>query len=107
IRNNIFYDFVSNAINATSLILSGSCTVDHNLVYSPSGSVGVLSTTATGCVPSQTKVNVNPRFVNESGYDFHLAPGSPAIDAGAAVPGLASDFAGAPRPQGAAFDLGA
>jgi hypothetical protein len=34
-------------------------------------------------------------------------PGSPAIDAGAALKEVRADFQGVPRPQGAAFDLGA
>jgi hypothetical protein len=36
-----------------------------------------------------------------------LLPGSPAIDSGAAVPGLATDQRGVARPQGAAPDIGA
>jgi hypothetical protein len=36
-----------------------------------------------------------------------LLPGSPAIDAGVAVPGVTSDQRGVPRPQGSAPDIGA
>jgi hypothetical protein len=36
-----------------------------------------------------------------------LLPGSPAIDAGIAVPGVATDQRGVPRPQGKAPDIGA
>jgi hypothetical protein len=36
-----------------------------------------------------------------------LLPGSPAINAGAAVPGITADQRGVPRPQGAAPDIGA
>jgi len=39
--------------------------------------------------------------------DARLRPGSPAIDAGTAVKDVAADFAGIPRPQGAAHDPGA
>jgi hypothetical protein len=36
-----------------------------------------------------------------------LLPGSPAVDAGVAVPGVTTDQRGVPRPQGAAPDIGA
>jgi len=36
-----------------------------------------------------------------------LLPGSPAIDAGVAVPGVTTDQRGVPRPQGSAPDIGA
>ena len=36
-----------------------------------------------------------------------LLPGSPAIDAGVAVPGVTTDQRGVPRPQGQAPDIGA
>ena len=50
-------------------------------------------------------------FLNPSAADYHLKAGAPAINAGLASLGTASapeaDIAGAPRPQGAAFDIGA
>jgi hypothetical protein len=47
------------------------------------------------------------RFVNASGLDFHLLPGSAAIDRGIRLDTVPSDYDGRPRPQGAAFDIGA
>jgi len=47
-----------------------------------------------------------PRFVNPDGEDYHLSPGSPAIDAGAEV-GIRDDIDGHPRPLGVAPDVGA
>lgn len=41
------------------------------------------------------------------GADFHLAPTSPALDAGTASQAPADDLDGAPRPVGAAVDVGA
>ncbi len=38
--------------------------------------------------------------------DFHLAPASPAIDAGLTLPEVPTDLEGNPRPQGAASDIG-
>jgi hypothetical protein len=50
----------------------------------------------------------DPRFANPAG-DFHLAAGSPAINAGSGVTGAFApfDFDGRLRPQGSAPDLGA
>ncbi|MBS1666433.1 MAG: T9SS type A sorting domain-containing protein, partial [Bacteroidetes bacterium] len=36
-----------------------------------------------------------------------IAPGSPLIDAGFTIPTITTDFAGIPRPQGTAYDIGA
>jgi hypothetical protein len=46
-------------------------------------------------------------FVNGEGLDFHLQDGSPAIDTGATISGVARDFDGLPRPSGARHDPGA
>jgi hypothetical protein len=46
-------------------------------------------------------------FVDAAGHDYALAPGSPAIDAGTTLSGVTMDRAGASRPQGPAFDVGA
>jgi hypothetical protein len=46
-------------------------------------------------------------FVDASGHDYRLAPGSPAIDAGRGVAGVDQDRDGVARPQGAAVDVGA
>jgi len=39
--------------------------------------------------------------------DYHLAPGSPAIDAGSGDDALADDLEGNARPVGAGVDIGA
>ena len=50
----------------------------------------------------------NPLFVNPAGGDYSLQPGSPLIDAGANLQGIVDeDYAGASRPAGSAFDIGA
>jgi len=79
VRNNIIYQ------NGTALSDAGIRTVsDHNLT-------------------------TNPSFVNivSSPYDFHLQPGSPAIDTGIADGAPSTDFDGHGRPYGAGFDIGA
>ena len=44
-------------------------------------------------------------FVDRSSGDYHLAPGSPAIDAGTSVP-VATDLDGQSRPRGPRYDIG-
>jgi hypothetical protein len=46
-------------------------------------------------------------FADAAAHDYRLAPGSPAIDAGMAVPAVATDRLGRPRPNGDHFDVGA
>ena len=47
-----------------------------------------------------------PMFVDPANDDFHLLYNSPAIDAGTNT-GVATDYDGTARPQGAAYDIGA
>ena len=95
LRNNIivaaagqqYYEFDAGASSA-------SIVPSNNLVYG----AGPCEAWDTACVGG------DPLFVGAS--DYHLQPGSPAIDAG--VPTSASrDHDGTPRPQGSAFDIGA
>ena len=53
-------------------------------------------------------VNVwgDPAFVDPDGGDYHLGPGSAAIDAGVDA-GVLTDIDGDPRPIGLGFDIGA
>ncbi|HJS28517.1 MAG TPA: right-handed parallel beta-helix repeat-containing protein [Anaerolineales bacterium] len=46
-------------------------------------------------------------FVDEAAGDYRLKPGSPAIDAGVALPDVPADLEGNPRPIGLAYDIGA
>jgi hypothetical protein len=59
-----------------------------------------------GVVISTTNVYAEPGFVAPSAGDYHLAPGSAAIDTGVAS-GAGRDIDGEPRPMGAGYDLGA
>jgi parallel beta-helix repeat protein len=49
----------------------------------------------------------DPLFVDPVGWNYHLRAGSPAVDAGIAVPWLTWDIDGDPRPLGAGYDIGA
>lgn len=47
----------------------------------------------------------NPLFVNPTAYDFRLKSASPAIDAGAIIPGITDDYVGA-APDIGAYEFG-
>ncbi|MEK3785416.1 carbohydrate binding domain-containing protein [Paenibacillus sp. FSL K6-1230] len=47
----------------------------------------------------------NPLFVNPTAYDFRLKSASPAIDAGAVIPGITDDYVGA-APDIGAYEFG-
>jgi hypothetical protein len=72
--------------------------------YGPQTGSNNLYFGGTGAAPAGLGTIGDPRLV--SATDFHLTAGSPAIDAGNAT-GVTLDFDGAPRPAGAAMDLGA
>jgi parallel beta-helix repeat protein len=46
-------------------------------------------------------------FINPATKDFHLTPGSPAIDKGTGLPDVTDDLEGNPRPFGPQYDIGA
>ena len=106
IRNNIFYSPRSQAITSYtfSLYSGSSCSVDNNIVYGSGVSLGAPS----NCSTASNRLNTDPMLVSASApYDFQLAPGSPAIDTGAAITSIRTDAFGAARPQGSGYDVGA
>ena len=56
--------------------------------------------------PSNLAVPVTS-FVDAAAHDYHLAVGSPAVDAGEPLREVAIDRDGVERPQGSAYDVGA
>lgn len=94
-QNNIF---VNDLVTAPFDVLSGNRCTHRYVLAKPQTSP------ITG---SNNKVNLDPRFVDPANNDFHLLPGSPAIDAADPTATESADFEGTPRPQGAGRDIGA
>ena len=91
--------------------------VDGNLALAPgttfiSQGHNLFSDTPEAALAPTDLVNADPllgSLADNGGPTMTMAllPGSPAIDAGVAVPGVTTDQRGVPRPQGAAPDIGA
>lgn len=90
--NNIFdAPGVSNA-----LMMDTTCTVDTNIVFPQTAAAGTNA------------IIQDPKLVDPLTGDFHLMPGSPAIDAAKTIANDSTvDFDGTTRPQGARNDIGA
>jgi hypothetical protein len=108
VDNNTIYGLTSPSNYRYPAIIASGGTghkVRNNIVYNcPDNTIN------TGAASSPTVSNnltTNPGFVNATGNDFRLQAGSPAIDRGVTVPSITTDFSGAARPQGSAFDIGA
>lgn len=107
IRNNLIVsDYNIGKILVSDEAVLPEVTVDHNLVFGPTGCYDDQpSCTDLSDIPEN--VVADPRFVAPEAGDYHLDRGSPAIDGGREIEGLGDDFDGVPRPQGAGIDIGA
>jgi uncharacterized repeat protein (TIGR01451 family) len=65
-----------------------------------------ISRSVTGSVNVQNQYTGDPAFVDPDNGDYHIGPGSAAIDAGVDA-GVDHDIDGDPRPLGSGYDLGA
>ncbi len=108
VKNNIFYT-TDTRRTASVVAQTGTVAIDNNLHWRADGDpaiyyAGGAHTWAEwqGHGYDTVGVNADPLFVSAS--DFHLQPGSPAINAGVDV-GLITDYAG--RPIQLASDIGA
>ena len=52
-------------------------------------------------------LNTDPMFVDVENNDFHLKPGSPAIDRGLSIKEIKVDLDNTSRPKGKDYDIGA
>jgi hypothetical protein len=67
---------------------------------------GLIDNAGVGSVIANNLMT-DPAFVNPGANNFHLQPGSSAIDAGATLASVPFDHDGVPLPQGQAYDIGA
>jgi len=110
IRNNIFYQNGHYGIGSYDAHGSG-ITVDKNLSFG--NGYGDFNFTDGGSDYSYnlgSTIYLDPHFLNNSasGFDAHLATGSPAIQAAINLsPVFTTDIVGTPRPTSGAWDLGA
>jgi hypothetical protein len=97
LTNNIFYSHTYGVYAPATT----TATLHSNLFYSSS----VADTAGAGSITNANPITGQDPLVSA---DWHLASGSPAIDAGTDVPWLTWDFEGEPRPRGGVrFDIGA
>jgi hypothetical protein len=100
VANNISIDNAGNGAGDKGTA-KGNTYVNNLYFNNKDGSELLVDSTSTG------KIEADPQFVNPAGGDYHLKPGSPAIDKGAPNQAPTTDFDGHPRPQGAGIDIGA
>ena len=113
--NNTFYSFhgYRGAVAVTTDSLSGLVS-DHNAVedrFTTDGGNSVMTLaewqTATGQDADSVIATPEQLFVDPDNDDYHLAAGSPGVDAGMALAAVITDLEGTPRPIGATHDIGA
>lgn len=112
LANCTVYDNTTPSGSGAGVYQTGG-TVINNIVFNNSldniaTSGGTVSYTCSDtAVAGIGNIAANPLFMNPTASDFSLRPGSPAIDSGTNLVGIASDFNGVARPQGTRFDMGA
>jgi hypothetical protein len=110
--NNTIVSPGQNGIRLNSEIIPMNIVI-NNVIVIRSGGVAISRNNSLVKLTSLNNyVNTDVaacKFVNYGAGDFHLQPSSPLINAGAdaAVYGIDVDYYSAPRPAGAAFDIGA
>jgi len=95
--NNIVFATSGNGITCANTYNKIPGTISSNLSYSTAGQSWAGSCSASAGVSGN--LDADPLFTNPASGDFHLQPGSPAIDAGdITVQSLPTqDYSGAPR----------
>jgi hypothetical protein len=113
--------FVGNMVNQNyiGIIGCGGAVLSSNIIWGNMYPMPSPDQTIIGCDEVRNNLSdssledrpqnylADPLFVSSSGDDYHLMPGSPALDLG--EPDLANllDYEGNPRPQGGGPDIGA
>ncbi len=90
IRNNVSSRNLTFQIAVAADVPAANVRVDHNLIDGYRGYEDE--------VYGEDYVEGDPRFADPANADFHLQPGSPAVDAGSAADAPSVDFDGESRP---------
>jgi hypothetical protein len=123
VQNNTLYDCGRRANGDSGAIsASAAVTVVNNIIVAAatgetylapnslttrfSGNNNLFFGAGTAPSFSSASVNADPKFIDSVNANFQLQSGSPAIDRGANT-GITRDMLQAPRPSGAAYDMGA
>ena len=113
IKNNIIQPAAGGyGVFVMNTTLAGA-NVDNNLIWAPNGYIAYTS--GSTLTWSQWRalgydshsINADPQFTNAAAGNYTVSATSPAIDHGATIAAVTNDFSGAPRPSGAAYDIGA
>ena len=100
IVNNIIIDNAGCGITGYNGV---SLNIDYNDVFDNGQDYCGLADPPNG----KDNISADPMFVDPAADDFHLQPGSPAINAGDNSYAPPMDFDGVLRPQGLIVDMGA
>ena len=119
LQNNIFVLAAGSARPMVHLFdYSGALVSEANIWFSADGLYQFWRESSTAASSywngvSQWRSGMNVDWTSQAvdpqldAAPYRPLAGSPAIDAGIAISGLAADYSGTPRPQGPAFDVGA
>jgi parallel beta-helix repeat protein len=78
------------------------CSADQNVLYGNARNYYLPTALAVG-----STISADPLFANRAAGDYHLASGSPGVDAARPAFSMAVDLARNPRPAGGGPDVGA
>ncbi|MGD1992318.1 MAG: right-handed parallel beta-helix repeat-containing protein, partial [Anaerolineae bacterium] len=94
---------VSHSVGITLASTGSSAVLEGTLWHGNGQDYGGPGTLVTGTID----LHQPPAFADAAHGDYHLQAGSPAVDAGVALPAVRLDRDGNPRPDCAAWDIGA
>lgn len=108
IENNIYYNFLQPVYLNSQMMNTGTVIHGNNLAYN--GGSAMINDTGFTC-GQNSDICADPLFnyvpSGLVGGDYTLQANSPAIDSGAALPDVTTDYAGNFRPVNGQWDMGA